>query len=250
MAAILSLYWEGGSALKPNMIIKMCIDLAMTILLLCLMAYLLVGESAHEWIGVAMFFLLIAHHALNWKWYRNLVRGRYTALRTVQTVLNFLILITMLSSMVSGIMMSHEVFAFLSISGGMRFARILHMLAAYWGFILMSLHLGLHWRMIMGLAKKTTNTKTASNVRTWPLRLMAVLISAYGLYAFLKNNIASYLYLKNQFVYFDMEQPLLQFFAEYLVMMGLWVCLAYYGSKLLQKKTGRKKSESADLNIL
>lgn len=38
---------------------KMAVDLAMTVLLFLLMAYLLVGEAAHEWLGLAMFLLFI-----------------------------------------------------------------------------------------------------------------------------------------------------------------------------------------------
>ena len=41
----------------------------MTILLLCLMAYQVTGEQAHEWIGVAMTLLVIVHQVLNRKWY-------------------------------------------------------------------------------------------------------------------------------------------------------------------------------------
>lgn len=38
-----------------------------------------------------------------------------------------------------------------------------------------------------------------------------------------------------------MEQPLALFFAEYLAMMGLWVCLAYYLSRALQRlSTGKE----------
>ena len=44
---------------------------------------------------------------------------------------------------------------FLRIEGGMMLARRLHILGAYWGFALMSFHLGLHWSMLMGMAKKT-----------------------------------------------------------------------------------------------
>lgn len=140
--------------MKPKMMLKMGLDLVMTVLLLCQMAYMLIGEAAHEWMGAAMFVLFLLHHVLNWRWYRNLVKGKYTALRILQTVVDFLVLLAMIGLMVSGIMLSREVFAFLPIRGGMGFARILHMLAAYWGFILMSVHLGLHWGMIMGMARK------------------------------------------------------------------------------------------------
>ena len=58
--------------------------------------------------------------------------------------------------MVSGILLSRTVFSFLGIRGGQAAARIVHMLCAYWGFVFLSLHLGLHWRVIMGMAGKLT----------------------------------------------------------------------------------------------
>lgn len=48
--------------------IKIAVDTGMTILLLLLMAYELVGREAHEWLGAGMFALFIAHHCLNWRW--------------------------------------------------------------------------------------------------------------------------------------------------------------------------------------
>lgn len=52
--------------MKPKMVLKLVVDMIMTILLFLLMAYLLVGETVHEWMGLAMFILFIFHHALNW----------------------------------------------------------------------------------------------------------------------------------------------------------------------------------------
>lgn len=228
--------------MKPKMILKMGIDLVMTILLLCQMAYMLIGEVAHEWMGAVMFMLFILHHVLNWKWYKNLVKGRYTAVRIFQVIVDFLVLLSMLGLMVSGIIMSREVFAFLPIDGGMGFSRILHMLAAYWGFILMSIHLGLHWGMIMGAARKIIGTAKHSPVRTWILRGFALLICGFGIYSFFKHNIADYLFVRSQFVFFDMEQPLVLFFVEYFSMMGLWVCIAYYVAKLFQKIPSKRVS--------
>ena len=72
------------------------------------MAYMLIGEAAHEWMGAAMFVLFLLHHVLNWRWYRNLVKGKYTALRILQTVVDFLVLLAMIGLMVSGIMLSRE----------------------------------------------------------------------------------------------------------------------------------------------
>lgn len=224
--------------MKPKMTLKIGIDLAMTMLLLCQMAYMLIGEIEHEWTGTVMFVLFILHHALNWRWYANLAKGRYTIARIFQVFVDFLILFCMLSLMVSGIIMSREVFSWLPINGSMAFARILHMLASYWGFTFMSIHLGLHWGMVMGILRKIGGTKELFRKWTWTLRALAVLVCGAGIYAFMKHKIADYLFLKSQFVFFDLQQPLVLFFAEYLAMMGLWVCIAYYGVKLLQKKSG------------
>lgn len=72
-----------------------------------------------------------------------------------------------------------------------------------------------------------------SRIRIWVLRGLALLFSGFGVYAFLKHNIADYLFLRSQFVFFDMEQPLAMFFVEYLAMMCLWACIAYYGGRML-----------------
>ena len=47
--------------------VKILIDIGMTICLLLLMPYSLLSETAHEWIGMAMLMLFIAHHMLNRK---------------------------------------------------------------------------------------------------------------------------------------------------------------------------------------
>ena len=51
--------------MKPIMKLKLAADAAMTLALLLLMAYGLVGEAAHEWIGTGMFLLFLLHHFFN-----------------------------------------------------------------------------------------------------------------------------------------------------------------------------------------
>ena len=109
--------------MRPKEIQKILVDVAMTAVLLCLMAYLLLGEALHEWLGVAMFGLWVFHHGLNWNWHKNLAKGRYTPLRLAQTGVDLLILLSMVGLMASGIMMSREVFAFLPVRAGIGFAR-------------------------------------------------------------------------------------------------------------------------------
>ena len=56
--------------MKP--IVKRVVDFLMTAALLLLMAYSLVGEAVHEWIGMGMFLLFLVHLVLNRKWVKNL----------------------------------------------------------------------------------------------------------------------------------------------------------------------------------
>lgn len=69
---------------------------------------------------------------------------------------------------------------------------------------------------------------------------MFVALAAYGIYAFVKHRLVDYLFLRTMFVFFDYQQPPLQFLAEYLAMMGLWIFLAHYGSKLLKRKRAER----------
>ena len=131
--------------------IKILVDFGMTVLLLLLMAYERVGAAAHEWLGIALFLLVVLHHVLNRKWSGNLLNGRYRPMRIAQTVLVALVLCAMLGSMASGIVLSRHALAFLPVRGGASWARTVHMLCGYWGFVLMGLHLGLHWGMILSL---------------------------------------------------------------------------------------------------
>ena len=79
---------------KTNMIIKRTVDAAMTVLLLCLMAYQITGEMAHEWIGMGMTVLVVIHQILNRKWYSALFRGKYHPYRSITAILNILLLVS------------------------------------------------------------------------------------------------------------------------------------------------------------
>ena len=72
-------------------IVKRAVDVCMTVLLLCLMAYQVTGETLHEWCGIGMTVLLIVHHILNRKWTAALFKGKYGAYRTVSAAVNALL---------------------------------------------------------------------------------------------------------------------------------------------------------------
>ena len=187
-----------------------------------------------------MFVLFILHHLLNWKWYSTLHKGKYTPARIFQVTINMLTCIAMVGLMISSVLLSNYVFSFLGIYGYAAFGRKLHMLTAYWGFVLMAMHIGLHWNSVIALLKK----QNPNGLKKWQvscMRIVAGAIVVYGGYAFWKHNLLAYMFLRTQFVFFDLSAPLVYFFIEYIAIMGLWACVGYYSKLGLIKVTKRKK---------
>lgn len=223
--------------MKPKQITKVSVDAAMTLGMLFLMGYHLWGDTAHEWVGVGMFALFILHHILNWRWWAGMFKGRYSVVRILQTVIDLLTLAAMLGLMVSGVILSSKVFAFLQIRGHMAFARRLHMVASSWGFLLMSAHLGLHWGMLLGITRKTRLTGKP----VFPLpTVLGALIAIYGVFALVKRNLVTYLFLRSEFVFLDFSESKILFYLDYLAIMETFIFLLHVASKLLRKQKERK----------
>jgi len=216
---------------------KRFVDSAMTIILLLLMAYALVGELAHEILGCAMLSLMLAHMALNFSWYRSLGRGRYSAYRAAQTVLDFLILGSMIVSMVSGIRLSRHVFEALGLSYSLSVSRAAHLLASHWGFCLVSIHLGMHWKAITASLRK--NNATALPRQPIWIRVLifgAVWAAAlYGLWAFISRGFWRYLALMTRFAFFDFEEPLALFLLDYAAIMALFLSMGFLLAQTSQR---------------
>jgi hypothetical protein len=213
--------------------IKIIADISMTIALLCLMSYELIGQVTHEITGIVMLILFVMHHILNRRWFSAIRKGTYRPYRIFQTLLVLFLVVLMISQGCSGIILSKHLFRTLPFHQGYGLARTIHMLGGYWGFIFMSLHLGLHWNIIVTQASKAF----APSVR-WGkiLRIVSVLIAAYGAVVLLKREIILYLTLQNPFVYFNFDEPLLYFFFDYIMAMGLFVFLGYHLGKHLPRK--------------
>lgn len=159
--------------------IRTVVDMAMIVLLPMLMAYSLIGEKLHEIIGTILFALFIVHHVLNRQWYKAIFNGKYTPRRIFQTVLNFLLLVFMLTQPISGILMSKYLYSSIRIAGSSATARELHLFLAYWGFVFMCLHAGTHmcapikkllarWRRTLrGIPGPLSKDRSGLLVRAW-----------------------------------------------------------------------------------
>ena len=202
---------------------KRLVDIAMAIILLLLMAYELIGEATHEYLGIAMLILLCAHHVLNRTWHTHLFKGRYGLNRSVMALVDVLLFVMLIAQMVSGIMMARHVLDFLPHAGRRSVARSVHLALAYWSFALMGLHVGLHMRPLAVKMGRLLPGK-----RIWAARVALAAIGVYGAYAAISRQLPGYMLLQIQFAFFDFEEPLIFFFADYLAIMVLFV-LAGYG---------------------
>ena len=76
--------------MNKKAMIKMLIDIGMTVLLFFSMSFQFMEQMNHEIFGTVLFATFILHHILNWRWYINLGKGKYTGTRILTTVIDLL----------------------------------------------------------------------------------------------------------------------------------------------------------------
>lgn len=219
--------------MKCKRVIKIIVDVAMYLIFVALMQEHLWSDGLHEWLGIVLFVLFIAHNILNFRWYQSFFRGKYTATRITLATINITLLAVMLCCMVSSVFVSGKVFAFLDL-GGARFGRTLHLVSTAWVFILMSLHMGLHLIPLANKFKKNNKLLRAGQI-------LAVLLAAYGVYVFIDRAFYEELFYLTEFKFFDTDKSAVLYFFETVAMSSTFASIAYYGRKLLPVKKDRRK---------
>ena len=227
-----------SKAKTNNMIIKRIVDAAMTVLLLCLMAYQVTGEMAHEWIGMGMTVLVIVHQILNRKWYRALVRGKYNPYRSITTVLNILLIASFALTAFCGMSMSSYAVPFLYGIAPVSFVRRMHLSMSHWAFVLMGLHLGMHIPAMTAGLKLTDRTKAI-------LACVFTCIGGIGLWLFLRNGMSNYLFFRLPFAFLDYEKAGWLVYLENLLMLSFWVFIGTQ-TALVCRKAARKAEAKGD----
>ncbi len=218
--------------------IRRIVDICMTVLLLCLMAYQVTGEAAHEWTGIIMTTVVIAHQILNRKWYKALFKGKYNAYRTLTTVMDLLLIIAMFFTAFCGMAMSEYAVPFLYWTSKVFFVRPTHLAMNHWAFILMGLHLGLHVPVMTARWKLGEKAKTV-------ITLVCSVFAGIGLWLFMKNGMPDYLLFRVPFAILDYEKSALQVFAENILILSFWVFLGVQVAVLSLRKKNAPKSRIA-----
>lgn len=209
---------------------RIILDIVMTCLFIILMGYYVTDNEVHEILGTITFVLFIIHHILNIKWYKSIFKGKHSFQRTFHIILNLLLFIVMLGMMVSGIMISANVFAFLDIPTTM-FGRRLHMLSTSWGFVLMAIHVGLHITSFMNKLNKKMKNSTFEYVYYFILIILGVL----GIYSFIDLKVWEDMFLLNDFKFFDYKQSPGLFYLKYLLVLIAVALVIYVIFSIIRK---------------
>lgn len=217
---------------------RLALDLVITLLILLAFAYQLTANTVHELIGISIVVLFLVHNLLNWRWYPALAKGKYSPRRLANTTANLLLLALAVLVITTGLLNSHLLASVLQTEWNADL-RDLHMAGAYWLLIVMSVHLGMHWKMIMSEVGEMAGITRASRSRTMALRLVSALVVAYGVKASCERNLLAKLTAYYAFDFWSSEESILGFFAGLLGIIGVFVSLTHYALKWQQKRAGR-----------
>ena len=200
--------------------IKILVDIIMTILFFVLMNYYFTGRTIHEYLGYLIFIFFVLHHILNFNWYKNLTKGKYSLNRSLNTFINTMLLICMLGLIISGILFNKDVVNFFNLTNIKVFNKKLHIVCSHWGFILMSIHLGMHLGMFINMSKKFINIKKQIYI------IIASLIAIYGIVSFIKRGFYIQMFVITRVP--KVEEPAIFFFMDHVAIMGLFIFITYY----------------------
>lgn len=207
-------------------LIRYVVDAMMTIDLIAIMATALVEEVFHEWLGMMLFVLMVAHIVLSRRRILALVRGKKSVRSVASLVLVAGIFICMIALIASSLVLSKYAFGWLPALPGASWARQWHMVASYWLFVLAFIHVGMGLgRQFKGFAKSDDHGRTkadrheSSSAKThaviwWVIRLALIVAGAA---AFTVLNMGTYMTMQVRFAFADPSVPLWIPALEYLL---------------------------------
>ncbi|WML48870.1 DUF4405 domain-containing protein [Neobacillus sp. PS3-34] len=142
---------------------KIVLDLMMAITFVLLMnPRVLNGLPFHEIAGLEIGVAILTHIGLNYRWVINTTKKIFDPNFPKKTrfnfLLNLLLLVSMATVIITGILISRVVLPSLAIQGG-HLIRGIHSFSADATLALVGLHVGVHWQWIMGICKRAFKTK-------------------------------------------------------------------------------------------
>lgn len=210
-------------------------DAVMIIILLSLVGYHLWGDIVHEWLGIIFILTIFLHNGLNTHWFKKLLIAEYAVFRILQVVINLLLALLILSTIISGLMLSRHVLPDLPIHSSSDLVRKIHMTSVHWSLVIIAVHLGIHWKMLVNFFCQVGHISPHNIVVKYLMPSIFVAITAYGLFAFSDRGILPYLLMKIDFAFFDFEESKPFFYLDFFAVIISFAYLTHLLLRILKK---------------
>ncbi|NSZ65468.1 DUF4405 domain-containing protein [Agrobacterium tumefaciens] len=207
--------------------LRLLLDFLAVALIIACLAYWWLDNLSHELFGTALLVLVIVHNVFNRRWYGGVTKRKVDATRIVNLVTIFCLAIGMTVMLVTSLLVSRDLFPFTALSGAFA-VREIHMFAGYWVLLIIAIHLGTRWGVVMKTIQSTLRLASPSTLRTMVLRAMALAIAIWGVKSSFEMAFGTKLMLNYSLDMWDFSENTVGFFIGYASIVGLYVAIAHY----------------------
>lgn len=172
--------------MKKVTYVKLAIDIVMAVVFVLLFnKQVLGGLTFHEIAGLAIAVIFLTHVLLNAQWVKKVTLKLFDRKLPGKTrfgyLLNLLLLLTMTFNMVSGVIISRVVFPNINV-GNETWFKVTHISVSFLTFVLVAVHVGLHWQWVIQVWKKIFKVKSTKLPLGIIAKAAAILMLAFGGY--------------------------------------------------------------------
>ncbi len=207
--------------------IRLLLDFVAIGLIVACLAYWWRDNLTHEIFGAALFLLVIGHNLFNRRWYGRIGKGKRDAVRIFNIATIICLAIAMLIMLVTSLLISRDLFAFMALDGGFAIREI-HMFAGYWLLLIIAVHLGTRWSVVMNIVGGMTGYAGPRWPVTLVSRILAAIIVLWGIRSSFEMAFGSKLLLTYSLDMWDFNEAAWGFFVNYASIIGLYAALSHY----------------------
>jgi hypothetical protein len=208
--------------------LRLLLDFLAVALIIACLAYWWLDNLSHEMLGTALFALVIVHNVFNRRWYGSVTKRKMDATRIVNLITIVCLAIGMTVMLVTSLLVSRDLFPFTALSGAFA-VREIHMFGGYWVLLIIAIHLGTRWEVVMNAFRTAFGMQQPNAVRAWIARLVALVIVTWGVKSFSYMAFGSKLMLTYSLDMWDFNESTLGFFLNYGSIVGLFAAFSHYG---------------------
>ncbi|WP_428412612.1 DUF4405 domain-containing protein [Pararhizobium sp.] len=207
--------------------LRLLLDFLAVALIIACLAYWWLDNLSHELFGTALFTLVIVHNVFNRRWYGGMTKRRMDATRIVNLVTIVCLAIGMTVMLTTSLLVSRDLFPFTALSGAFA-VREIHMFAGYWVLLIIAIHLGTRWDVVMNVFRTMFGMQTPNGVRAWSARILALVVAVWGMKSLSEMALGSKLMLTYSLDMWDFNESTLGFFLNYGSIVGLFAAVTHY----------------------